>query len=482
MIDGDPGAGKTTFIKILCYIWAQSILHPEERDTENVYLHKYTLVIPIILRFVKEQNTVMDIIRSQFKILHIYEISALISLLESKPSEVLLLLDGYDEYTGHSKVISKVTNKEECAAVLTITTLRPHTVELLRRHTSQAVYQHVRLCGFSKEQVKQYIRQFCQYHGLPPYKGEELIRTLSEEKPAFLEVAKIPIRTEMICTVWAVYGKLGKTLADLYEMFIIHLFTHWQAKMKVPAKKMPQNQVSNTEKSMFIKIGQLANTWEKHNRLIIVFSTEELQAILGEDFDKVKNIGILTKSHPSYILQESKWSFPHLTIQEYFVAYFLGNTEVTPFVGKFASRCKEYRILQRCEIIFMFLCSKYADVANKILSLLVREEKDEKKCKDLLNFILKLIKHYESSKIDILLPYCVDITSIDREITVGYNRDRGKLLKSSLYSLLESEKRQKKPNLHSLTVCNILQYRGFMDLTYLQRLDVVVRKQENYQC
>ena len=117
----------------------------------------------------------------------------------------------------------------------------------------------------------------------------------------------------------------------------------------------------------------------------------------------------------------------------------------------------------------MFLCSKYPDVANQILTLLVHEEKDEKKCNDLLDFISKLIKYYESSKIDIPLPYCMDIKSIE---------EKGEVMRSSFYSLLESEKRQKKPNLHSLTVCNILQYRDFMDLTYLQRLDVQVRKQE----
>ena len=402
-----------------------------------------------------------------------------VSFLESEPNTLLLLLDGYDEHKGHS-VITKVISKEECTNILTVTTSRPHAVEQLRRHTSQAVDQLIRLCGFRKEQVKQYIRQFCEYHELPPEKGEELIKTLSDERPDILEVAKIPIRTEMICIVWAVYGKLGETLADLYEMFITHLFTHWQAKIKVTTAKIPQK-VLDTNKYLLIKIGQLANTWEKHNRLRIVFSTEELEEILGEDFNKVINIGILTKLHPFNILQESKWSLPHLTIQEYFVAYFLGNAKDSQFVDEFASRCKEYKVLQRWEVIFMFLCSKFPDVANKILTLLVRKEKDEEKCKDLLDFISKLIKYYGNSKIDFPLPYCVDITSIEEQINDSYSshdKDKGELLRSSLCRLLGSEKRQKKPNLHSLTICNLLQYRGFMDLIYLQRLDVQVRKQE----
>ena len=475
MIDGDPRAGKTTFIKRLCYIWAEGVLQAENPHTrETDYLHSYLLVIPIILRFISEENNIMEVFKSQLNCLNIHEICALVNLLESKPNQILLLLDGYDEYKGQS-VISKVITKGECAAVLTITTSRPHAIEQLRRHTSQAVDQLIRLCGFSEDQVKLYIKQFFEQYNLPTNTGEDLIKTLFEKRPDILEVAKIPIRTEMICEVWAIYGKLGQTMTDLYKMFITHLFTHWQAK-KVPTQKISENQVLDTNKYLSIKIGRLADTWEKCNRLRIVFSTEELEEILGEDFDKVINIGILTKSHPSHILQESKWSFPHLTIQEYFVAYFLGQTEDTQFVDEFASSCKEYRVLQRCEVIFMFLCSEYPGVANKILTLLVRQEKDEKKCRNLLNFISKLIKHYDSSKINIPLPYCVDIKSIEEHCRRYGSKDDCEFL--SLYKLLESEKRQEKPNLHSLTVCNILQYRDFMDLTYLQRLDVEVGSKE----
>ena len=435
----------------------------------------------------------MDIFKYQFDCLNVCDACALVSLLESKPTELLLLLDGYDEYTGHSKVISKVLNKEECTNILIITTSRPHAIEQLRRHTSQAVNQHVKLCGFSVEQVQQYIRQFFELHNLQIEDAMKLAKILLNQRRKLLEVAKTPIRSEMICIVWAKYGKLGETLADLYKLFVIHLITHQRSKLEPGYRHEGEpTEVLELEenKELLLLIGKVANTWEKYGRLRIVFNTKELKSVLknsktseagtGNDiFNKVIDIGLITKSHPSNDLDKSKWSFPHLTIQEYFVSYFLGNTEDSQFVNESASRCKEYRVLHRCEVIFMFLCSKYPDVANKILTLLVREEKDGNKCKDLLNFISRLIKHYESSKIDIPLPYCVDITSIDDQINRDNSKDNGKLLRSSLYSLLESEKRQKKPNLHSLTVCDILQYRDFMDLNYLHRLDVQVgNKQE----
>ena len=310
MIDGVPGAGKTTFIKRLCYIWAQGVLNIEEKESEDEYLHKYKLVIPIILRFVKQENSLTEILAAQLQCLSFCEICAVIKYqIETNPENVLLLLDGFDEYTGRSSV-EKIIGKEESSLVLCITTSRPHAIEQITRKTSQAMDQHVKLCGFSEKQVEQYITQFCDYHDLPIKTGEGLIRTLFSNRRDILELAKVPIRTEMICIVWAVFGKLGESLDDLYELFIIHLITHWETKKGLKTKNMSPQQVMKQNKPLLLKIGQLANTWEKQKRLRIVFSTEKLEKILGEEFDKVVNIGILTKSHPSNILQESKSVLP----------------------------------------------------------------------------------------------------------------------------------------------------------------------------
>ena len=536
MIDGDAGACKTTFIKRLCYVWAQSVLHEEENQARSVLpsgecqvqsvlhaddIHRYTLIIPIILNLVKDQNTIMDIFTSQLKCLNICEACALFNLLENKPTEILLLQDGYDEYTGHSDIISKVINKDQCANILTVTTSRWHAVELLRRHTSQAVKQHVRLCGFNKEQIKHYIRQFCDYHDLSKNTGEELIRTVFEDRTDILEVAKIPIRTEMICIVWAVYGELGDTLADLYEMFIIHFITHLvtktntkqgQSKNKVKTKqKSLQHEIKQSE-SILVKIGQLANTWEKYNRLRVVFSSEELEDILGEEFDKVINIGILTKSHPSNTLQESKWSFPHLTIQEYFVAFLLGNDESDTHTSSFITRCKNYSVLRRCEEIFEFLCCKYPSAANKIITQLLLDEKDEQKCQELFDFVCKVYPYYTKHTMDIPLPCYLklegnmdedmmntllesDKEHVDMLHTLKKLKDRDNTLLESVKkreyiwnTLMKSYTRQKKPNLRHLTIEGglyvdnenpgvFVKYKRFMNIPYIEGFSVTIKRE-----
>ena len=440
------------------------MLQNDINDEGLKYLQKYSIVVPIILRLLSNEHMMLDILTSQFSFLSVCEICAMVNLIEKNPKVILLLQDGFDEYSGRT-IISKVISKEEYPDVLSITTSRPHAVEQLSRQTSQAVEHHVRLCGFSKDQVKQYIKQFCEYHNKPPETGEKLIRVLFDERPDILEVAKIPIRTEMICIVWMVYGKLGKTLADLYEMFIKHLIVHWTNKQGLTENK---DNVTEQHKSLLLKVGKVCNQWEKYNRLRIVFSTMELKEILGDDFNKVIEIGLIVKSHPSNILEESKWSFPHLTIQEYFMAYLLGNDSSDSGISSFTAKCKNYKVLRRCEVIFTFLCSKYPDVANKILTKLILEEKDETGCKELIDFIFRIIPHFDSSLIDIPLPCYLHLKS-------DQNKDK-------VNTLLESEKRQVQPNLKHLTIKEPGKFNKFMEVTYIEDLKVTVNNEEDEKC
>ena len=429
-------------------------------------LEDYSLILAIILKFIKTENTLTDILISQLKCLNICEICCVITHLEKKPEDTLLLLDGYDEYAGQS-FIENVIFKKENQRVLCITTSRAHAIEQIKRHSSHAVQQHVRLCGLSQDQVKQYIELFCQCHKLSAKTGDDLMKTL-KERPDLLEVAKIPIRTEMICVVWSVYGKLGVTLADLYEKFILHLITHWDKKIPTSSQydKLSEDEIWKVNKPLLLKVGKLANTWTKNNKLRIMFSDKELEDALKGEFVKLINIGLLTKSYPS--ISAEKWSFPHLTFQEYLIAYYLGNDANGDDITSFAKRCKQhhYRVLTKSDMIFTFLTSTYPEKANKIITQLLLEETDRIGCEELLYIICEQFQQIVNQATEIPLPCHLNLESYR------------KLDLKVLDVLFEEDQRRKESNLRHLSLYKPIQFQKFLDIVAINELNIIIRSDE----
>ena len=405
---------------------------------------------------------------SQFKCLNICEVCAVIKYQDVNPKNTLLLLDGYDEYTGKS-IIENVILKKECSNVSCITTSRSHTIEQLKKHSSWAVEQHVKLCGFSEDQVKQYIKQFCQYYGLPAETDEDLMKAL-KNRPDLLEVAKVPIRTEMICVVFAVYKKLGDTLADLYEKFILHLITHWDKKVPTASQfvQLSEDEIWKANHPLLLKVGKLANRWTKHNNLCITYRDRELEDALKEDSAMLIKIGLLTKSYPSSSAEALKWTFPHLTFQEYFIAYLLGNDENGECITRFTSRCKEnhYRVLTKCEMIFTFLINKYPSIGNKIITELLLDETDRRGCEELFHIICEQFQQFVNLATGIPLPRHLNLES------------HNKLNFKVLDVLFEEDQCRKKSNLKHLSLDKPIEFQKFLDIVDINELRVTIRSEE----
>ena len=359
---------------------------------------------------IKQEDNLIDILLSQLSFLTVQETCSIISLLNLNPKKIVLLFDGYDELKG-SKCINKLLTKENYPEVLCLTTSRPHAIEQLKRLTSQAIDHHIKMCGFSDHQVMEYIQLFFIHHFNSADRAAPLISKLRSERTELLEMAHVPIRCEMICIVWAHYGKLGDTIAGLYTLFIIHLLDHMKHKY-TPNIRESEQQLIERYHPVLMKIGKLANSWENKGRLCIVFTTQQVQECLGEYFNDAVRIGLITKSHPNSQLEQSQWSFPHLTLQEFVVAYHLAHADDSE-IQEFIHNCKTYRMLKRNEVIFHFLCTKDSKAANKIISCLILTWEDDESCHELLQFVCGLLPHYKPSTMYLPLPRCLDMTKIE---------------------------------------------------------------------
>ena len=447
VIDGVPGAGKTTFIKRLCYIWAQAVKGNEgntlegQEDLTEYFSIDDKIFIPVILRLVKHEKTILEILFSQLSFLSISEMCSIVHLIKASPTSIILLLDGYDELSMYN-FIQKILTKEHHSEVLCVTTSRPHAIEQLKRLTSQAIDHHIKLSGFSDHQVVVYIELFFIHHFNLADTAAPLISKLRSERRELLEMAHVPIRCEMICIVWAHYGKLGDTIAELYTLFIIHLLDHMRHKY-TPDSRESEQQLMKRYHPVLMKIGKLANSWINKGRLCIVFTTEQVQECLGEYYNDAVRIGLITKSHPNSQLEQSQWSFPHLTLQEFMVAYHLAHADHSE-IQKFIHNCRTYRMLKRNEVIFQFLCTKDSKAANNIISSLILIWEDDKSCHELLQFVCGLLPHYKLSTMYLPLPRCLDMT---RMMDIHNNKE---LLKC-VQSMLDMDRRANLQNLRKVT-------------------------------
>ena len=371
------------------------------------------------------------------------------------PNKVLLLCDGFDELI-QPEPIQSVLNKSLHPHVKVIVTTRPHGIALLRQLGSQAIEGTANILGFNDQQISEYIVLFYRARKNTS-QGQRLYNHLMNEKPLLLELARIPIRLEMICIVWSVREDLGEHLVDLYIRFIQYLLDHLEKKQS--NKRTPENLIMDEYKPLLLKIASMANSWDKFGRLQTVMSYSELGERLGEYLQDAIDLGCIVKYNPSSQLEESDWMFTHLSLQEFFLAYHLANTENNKEIKDYTKKCSSIGRLQRQKVVSSFLCGLNPDRANKVIQTVVKTITDKQECENLLSYLKDLIPSYRSSsQVDIPLPHVVDVTKQD--IT-------------NIQCLFNTDNKEHNRNLHTLITNDITNPVYRKNLMYVKELTII---------
>ena len=370
------------------------------------------------------------------------------------PNKVLLLCDGFDELI-QPEPIQSILNKSLHPHVKVIVTTRPHGITLLRQLGSQAIGGTANILGFNDQQISEYIVLFYRARKNSS-QGQRLYNHLMNEKPHLLELARIPIRLEMICIVWSVREDLGEHLVDLYIRFIQYLLDHLEKKQSY--KRTPENLIMKEYKPLLLRIASLANSWDRFFRLQTVMSYSELGEHLGEYLQDAIDLGCIVKYNPSSNLSTSDWMFTHLSLQEFFLAYHLANTEDDKEIKDYTKKCASIGRLQKQKVVLSFLCGLNPDRANKVIQAVVKTITDEQECENLLSYLKDLIPSYRSSsQVDIPLPHVVDITKQD--IT-------------KIQCLFKTDNKEHNRNLHTLITNDITNPVYRKNLMYVKELTI----------
>ena len=454
---GHPGAGKTTFVKHIVYKWANAA----DSNAVNTVLQQYVFLIPIILRLVKPGSSLTDIFTQQLP-LNPLDICIIHQALQ-KSSQILLVLDGYDEIKCKG-IIQKVIRKEEFPNATIIITTRPHGLPLIHQLGRGTVQMLVEIIQFDRKQIRAYIEKFMVANGKQEPEFQEALFNEIIKNERLFELATNPTRLEIICFVWLTRGDLGERLSDLYQLFLIAVLKHTERKIhntEELQQKMSDKDLLQKYHPVLKKLSRMANKFDENGYIQAIFQYDQLVKCLGDDLEKGKQLGCIVKYNPSKSEELAHWSFTHLTLQYYFIAYFLAeNTEED--ARQFAECCSPIQHMDTVRGIMKFLCSMDAKAANTVLQTYAELTHEKKECLKLQMFMCQLVNEYKSSAdINIPLPEWVLWTK---------EQDTKSLLKLSL-----SDKRHSHRNMRCIEAKRFTDTMKEIDLSYIPNVSMSLR-------
>lgn len=370
LVYGRPGIGKSTFSQKVAVDWASG---------KNETLKRFDLLLLIKLRDVCRIQDFPSMLKAS-EVLACDGSISIASLYEyvlQNQDKVLLVLDGYDEYspgTLKSSPIREIwegNQLRDCHVV--VTTRQMEGGELIK-------FSHVQceIKGLdSKEQVNEFAGKFITN----PREIEEFNCYLDSRD--LWEIAEIPLLLLMLCLIWMDRHRkaLPKSRLNLHERFVETLLSHMAIKNPKNVNDGPSYNILDDYREDLTKIGKLALEGLLRNALFIDLKDASLQS--SRFTEKMIRSGLFQFSKLSSADPNKSVFFLHKSIQEFLAAWFIMN-EAGLKEGKvdcFASIDSFQKALHLQEIL-KFMCEWSEQGARAVFSLLkfIAEKEGLTKC------------------------------------------------------------------------------------------------------
>ena len=318
VVEGEPGSGKTTFMKAVCRAWTHAVqqestsCHLENENStataEGEYFTEDSILLAFILRQVTKEHCLFDLIVSQFPFLTCSEVYSLLNQTFSDPDNIFFFFDGFDELKNiqGDQILDLITGKQNDKVSRIITT-RSQGIIQLQRHNLTAIQAHVKICGFNEGHITQYIDL---YFNLKPELASTMKKSITEKN--LWKLASVPIRLQMMCFVWKIYRKLGSNMAELYKMLLMGLLDHMEKRNATTEESEITDRkdiMARYHKSILLPTANLANRWDDNGNLNILFPFSDIKKITGENFHEVTNFGCITKYFSTSTMMQTVWNF-----------------------------------------------------------------------------------------------------------------------------------------------------------------------------
>ena len=348
LVYGRPGIGKSTFCKKAAYDWSKAL--------KEVLMNFYIFLL-IKLRDVCDLEDIRDVLRASKLLASDGPISvdSLYDYITNNQDKVLLILDGYDEYSfaeEHSPIL-EIWKGEQLRDCHVIVTTRQLKCDELRG----PCHIELEIKGFeSWEQKRTFARKFLV--------GEdELDKFMSylREKD-IVGMAEIPLLLLMLCLLWKEKDREGlpQSRADIFTRFIQTMLNH-KGERQQP---MPFQKVTSTEaREDLSNLGKVAFEALLQDRLYVRCS--KLPGNVSTSFQKLSEVGLFQIVNLTSLNPEKGAYFIHKSVQEFLAAWHI-KEEVLSIKGESTpslSKVESFEKIMKMDEVLKFACELSTEAA-----------------------------------------------------------------------------------------------------------------------
>ncbi|KAL9965330.1 hypothetical protein ACROYT_G029117 [Oculina patagonica] len=382
LVTGKAGIGKTLFCQKLVRDWADDKLFQSQAilktpDIKFAYLltfrqlnllgnDRFSLRELLNCSSILDENSNID--------------NLLFEYLVNHPEEVLIILDGYDEYSQQDYIAG---NWEEqypnnasvemavaalCAKLIKGKIFRDSVVMITSRPDESDKMggiqfdQYVEITGFSPEQVKEYIEKY--FRANETMRNTVLEHVMNNEN--LVSFAHIPVLCFLMCFYLEYTLQESKSrdlpvsATDIYSNVVNIFELKHNAESEYKTKEIPEkHKASDVVESTLDKLSELAAQLLLQQRPI--FNERDIEEKFNsEEIEKLKGSGLLHSGPPfrkSAFETTKQLSFTHLTIQEFLAArWFVMRNEIPEenvsemvmlFIAGILSKKRDDKLMER---------------------------------------------------------------------------------------------------------------------------------------
>ena len=348
LVYGRPGIGKSTFCKKAAYDWSKAL---------KEIIMNFSILLLIKLRDVCGVGNIRDVLLASKLLASDGPISvdSLYDYIINNQDKVLLILDGYDEYSfaeEHSPILA-IWKGEQLRDCHVIVTTRQLECDELRGPS----HVQLEIQGFkSREQKETFARKLLAGEEDP----DEFMSYLYENDLGGM--AEIPLLLLMLCILWKEKHHVGlpKSRADIFTQFIQTMLDHKGGSHQ----SMPFQKVTSTEaREDLSNLGKAAFEALLLDRLYV--RCGELPGNISRSFEKLSEVGLFQIVNLTSLNPEKGAYFIHKSVQEFLAAWHI-KEEVLSIKGESTpslSKVESFEKIVKMNEVLKFACELSTEAA-----------------------------------------------------------------------------------------------------------------------